>query len=264
LLGQRAGLVRADDGDRTEGLDRRQSPDDGVLARHDARADGQHDGDDRRQTLGDRRHRQADDGEEDLQHGHVVYQIAVQESEQSDHQDETGDLAGELVEPARERRRQGARSPDDQPDASDLGRLSGADDKALRLAKTDHCSGKRHAQAVTDRCVVRHRLRALLHGYRFAGQAASLIRRFFTRSRRRSAGTRVAGFEKDDIPGNQQRGIDFVPLAVAQDGSATGQHRAHRFQRLFGLAFLNETDNRVDQHHADDYSGIDIVARARK
>ena len=64
--GQGAGLVGADARHRTQGLHRRQAPDDRVAARHALHADGQRDRDERRQAFRDQRHRDADDGLEQL------------------------------------------------------------------------------------------------------------------------------------------------------------------------------------------------------
>ncbi|KAI3492974.1 hypothetical protein L1887_42349 [Cichorium endivia] len=51
--GERAGLVRADDRDRAERLDRRQLLDDGLAVRHAQHAERERDGDDDGQALGD-------------------------------------------------------------------------------------------------------------------------------------------------------------------------------------------------------------------
>ena len=56
--GERAGLVRADDRRAAERLHRRQRAHDRVLARHPPRAERETRRDHRRQTLGDRRHRE--------------------------------------------------------------------------------------------------------------------------------------------------------------------------------------------------------------
>ena len=62
VSGERTGLVRADDRDRAQRLDRRQAPNDGVAPGHPPHADRERDGEDGRQALGDRRHREADHG----------------------------------------------------------------------------------------------------------------------------------------------------------------------------------------------------------
>ena len=66
VAGQRAGLVGADHRDRAQRLDRRQAADDGVAPRHGLHADRQRDRQHRRQALGDRCDREADDRHEQL------------------------------------------------------------------------------------------------------------------------------------------------------------------------------------------------------
>ena len=66
VLGQRAGLVRADHRRRAQRLDRRQLLDDRPLARHALHAEREHDRQDRRQPLRDR-----GDGQRDADEQHV-------------------------------------------------------------------------------------------------------------------------------------------------------------------------------------------------
>jgi hypothetical protein len=60
VAGERAGLVGADGGDRAQGLHRRQAADDGVARGHALHADGERDGHDGGQALGDGGHGEAD------------------------------------------------------------------------------------------------------------------------------------------------------------------------------------------------------------
>ena len=67
VLRQRARLIRTDDGSGTERLDGGEFLDNGVFLDHFLNADRQNDGDDGRQPLRDRRHRQCDGELEALQ-----------------------------------------------------------------------------------------------------------------------------------------------------------------------------------------------------
>ena len=67
ILGERAGLVGADDGGAAERLDRGQLADDGAAPGHARHADGERDGDGGRQPLGDRAHGERDRGHEHLE-----------------------------------------------------------------------------------------------------------------------------------------------------------------------------------------------------
>ena len=66
VLRQRAGLVRADDGDRAERLDGRQLADQRLALEHALRAQRERDGDHRGQRLGHGGHRQADGRQQQL------------------------------------------------------------------------------------------------------------------------------------------------------------------------------------------------------
>ena len=69
VLGQRAGLVRADARHRAQRLHGGQAPDEGVLLRELGRAQRERDGDDGRKGFRDRRDREADGGQEQQQRG---------------------------------------------------------------------------------------------------------------------------------------------------------------------------------------------------
>src|SRR3989337_1891592 len=66
VLGQGAGLVGADEAGTAQGLDGGELADEGVAARHALHADGEGDGDDGRQPLGDGGNGRGDGGEEQL------------------------------------------------------------------------------------------------------------------------------------------------------------------------------------------------------
>lgn len=71
VTGEGAGLVRADGGNRAQGLDRRQAADDRVTGSHPLNPDRQGDGHDRWQPLGNRRNGKAGCSEKGL------YQVVV-------------------------------------------------------------------------------------------------------------------------------------------------------------------------------------------
>jgi hypothetical protein len=106
VAGQRARLVRADDGDRAEGLDGRQPPYDGVASGHALDPEGDRDGEDRRQFLRNRRHRQADRGEEHLARGLTMHHDSEYEYHCRRSQRGDGKPAAEPPDLAQERGRQ--------------------------------------------------------------------------------------------------------------------------------------------------------------
>ncbi len=103
--------------------------------------------------------------------------------------------------------------------------------------------------------------RALVHRHRLAGEGCLVDAQVFHAHQAQVGRHPGARLQQHDIARHQQGGVDLVPLALAQYRGVTGQHGAHRFQRLLRLAFLNETDNSVDQHHADNHACIHIVLK---
>jgi hypothetical protein len=80
----------------TERLDYRQAADDGVAARHALDADGERDGQDCRQALGDRRHGEADSGHEHLARGVAADGQPEDERQRGNAEDGGGQPAGEV------------------------------------------------------------------------------------------------------------------------------------------------------------------------
>jgi len=73
----------------------------------------------------------------------------------------------------------------------------------------------------------------------------------------------VAGFHLHDIAGHQLLGRQAPARAVANDRGHRREHPADGPQCLFRLAFLDETQHRVDHHHRQDHAGIRPVPQQR-
>ena len=82
-LGQRAGLVRANDRGAAERLDRRESAHERVALDHPLDAERERDGDDRRQSFGDDGDRQGHAEDE-----HLDERLAAKQTERDDDQDD--------------------------------------------------------------------------------------------------------------------------------------------------------------------------------
>ena len=104
IPGQRAGLVGTDGRHRAQRFHRRHAADDGVAPRHPLHADGQGDGHDRRQAFGNRRHGEADGGEEHLAGRLAMHQHAEGDGAGGQRQDAGGQPAAELRHLLEERR----------------------------------------------------------------------------------------------------------------------------------------------------------------
>lgn len=66
----------------------------------------------------------------------------------------------------------------------------------------------------------------------------------------------VAGGEQHDVARHQFCGVDAPLLAAAQHRGFGGQRARQRRQRGEGPALLDETDDGIERHHAEDHAGI--------
>jgi hypothetical protein len=70
----------------------------------------------------------------------------------------------------------------------------------------------------------------------------------------------VAGLEHHVVAGHDVVCRHGDAPAVADERGLRVDHLADGRERLFGAAFLNEADDRVDDDHRQDHQGIDLVA----
>ena len=104
VAGERAGLVTADRRHRSERLDRGQAADDGVPGRHPTDPDRERDRHHRRQAFRDHGNRKADDGHECVGDRVAAHGDGKQEDDGGAGQGDQGDLSGEAVHLADQRR----------------------------------------------------------------------------------------------------------------------------------------------------------------
>ena len=260
VLGQRAGLVRADHGHGPQRLDGRKPAHHGVARGHPRRADGQGDRDDRRQALRNRRDREADHGKEEIDRRELVRQDAEEERQQPAEDDEDSDPSCELVELARQRRRDLLDAGHEGADATDLGVRRGGHDHPGGLAVRDHGARVGHAVALRDDGVLAGRRAVLVDGHRLAGQGRLVDLQVAALEQPQVGRHLVARREQDDVARHQFGCGDLMAFARPQDDRVARQHRRHGLQRALGLAFLDVADDRVDDHHAKDDRRVDVMA----
>ncbi len=263
VLGQRAGLVRADDGHRTQRFDRGELAGDRVAAGHTLHAEGQRDGQDGRQAFGNGGDGEADGGEEDFAEREGMQTDADRDHQCSEADDDRRQLLAELRHLAGQRRLQGFDFGDQAVDAADLGVRAGGGDHAQAPASGNQGAGIGHAEAVADAGVGGDRVGALVAGHRFAGQCRFLDAQVGCFEQTQVGRDPVARFQADDVTRHQAVGVDLRPLALAPDLGAGRQHLADAGQGFLGLAFLDEADDRVDDDDADDDAGVDPVPEQR-
>ncbi len=261
VAGERAGFVGADHGDRAQGFDGGKATQHGALTRHIARADRQHDGDDGRQALGNRRNREPDHGEKHVEHGHVPHGNPKGEGQGAQQQNHPGDLAREAVEAARQRGFQHGGLAHHVADAADFRRAPGFHHHTPPLAVSHYGSGVGHAAAFRHgRCLV-YCGGVLLGGHGFARQRRFADAQVFDLQQAQVGWNPGAGFQQYQVTGHQLGRVALGIHPVAQHGGPAGEHGAHRGQRLFSLSLLHKADHGVDQHHSQDDRGVHIVAQ---
>jgi hypothetical protein len=260
VASERARLVGADHRRGAQGLDGGQPADDRVARRHAPDADGERDGDDRRQPFRDDADGKGDDGDEGVRPVVVARQHSEAEQQDGAGQDHPGEPPAEVVDLAQQRRGELLYLAEQRADAADLGRNAGRDGNAGALARRDHRAGEGHAAAVAERGVHRHCALALLRRNRLAGQEGLVDQQAARPDEPEVGGNAVAGLDQHDVPGHDLGRRDADPASVPHDVGARGDHAADGGERVLGLALLHKADDRVYHYHGDDDDGVDVVA----
>ena len=260
VLGEGAGLVRADDRGAAEGFDRGQLPDEGVPLDHLLHAEREADRDDGRQALGHRGDGEADRGHEHLEDV-AALEHADEEHERAD--DERGDAQppsqlrelllqrGVLVLLLLEHRR----------DEADLRSHAGLDHDPPAPAEHGHRAGVGHGEPVAERRLVLHgRTGLLFHRHALAGQRGLLDPQVDRLDEAHVGGHVVAGLQQDHVAGHQLARGHHPGGAVAHHPRLGGGHLLQGRERLLGLGFLHHADDGVQDDDEDDRSRVHPLA----
>ena len=259
VFGQCTGLVRTDNGYGTEGFDGGQAPDNGVQSRHTLDTQRQRNGHDGWQTFRNGGNGKCHAHQEHVGDGIIPDDRADDEGEHGHGKDADGQPAAEHGDLAQKRRRDFLDLVDHLPDPAEFGHVAGADDNAHRTAVCDQCAGIDHVFPVAQRRIHLDRLDILGDGMRFAGQRRFIDGKAVDVDQADIGGHPVTGSEHDDVTRNEVFTENGHALAVPDDSRFKGEHFADGFKRAFGLAFLYEADDRVDQDDPKDDTGIDPV-----
>ncbi len=262
ILGQGAGLVRADDGGAAEGFHGGQLADDGATVRHAGDADGEHDGERRGQSFGN-----GADGEGDGRHEHVDRRFAAShahgEGEGGEAEDHPEEQLAELGDLAGERGGDLHRLGDEPGDAAGLGAVAGGPDQPFGLTGGDQGAGVGLVSPVGEGDVVVEGIGVLGNRERLAGEGRFVAMEVVDVEEAEIGRHAVAGLEQDHVAGNELRGGHAKLASSATHDGLGGDHATEGFDGLFRPAFLDEADDRVDQDHAEDDAGIDPLGQGR-
>ena len=259
VLGEGAGLVGADDPGAAQGLHSGEPLDDGVAARHALHPQGQHDGDDGGQALGNGGHRQGDGG-----HEHVQNLLALEEShpehDGADAQADKGEGLGDLCHLPLEGGGGGLLVHEKSGDAPHLGVHAGAGDHCGAPAGGDDGGGDDHVapvgqggvwgQAVGGDLGYRGRLPG--HGRLVGLQVGAL-------QDPGVGGDQVPGLQPDEVAGDQPGALHPDVSAVPHGLGHGGGHLPQGLQGLLGVVLLGDGDEGVDHHDDQNDDGVDPV-----
>ena len=270
VLGQRAGLVAADDLGAAEGFHRGQLADQGLLFGHLRHADGQHDGNHRREAFRDRRHRQRDRRDEAVHGGDAelfpgeglagkndVLNNAHGKDHHTDADDQLGQEGGELVHPLLQRRLFLLGLAQGPGDLAHLGIHARGGDHS-RAASVNHGGpAVEHILSVAERDVVaaliaHEDIDELLHRAGFTGQGGLLRLQAVGLQHAAVGGHGIARFKADDVAHYQILALDGDQLTVAKHAGSVGGHLLQRFHGGLGLALLHDGHDGVDNDDRQD------------
>ena len=175
----------------------------------------------------------------------------VDEGDRADDQNDDGDRIAELFDLEQQRGFEGANSGEHLVDAPQFGVGAGGDDHSGRPARDDQCARIGHACAVADGRVGRDRLGRFVRGHGLAGQRRFFRAQVLDLDQPQIGWDLVAGFKEHDVARHELLRRDHRGLAVAQGSRLRREHVADRIERLLRPAFLNESEQAIDDHHRE-------------
>ena len=247
VLGERAGLIGADDARGAEGLDGVQLLHEGVAAAHALHRHGERQGDRGQQALGDEGHHHAQREDEGLREGLVHHEQAEGEEGEPHAHGEDGDLLGEAVEVALERAADLLHVLREVRDLAELGGHADAQDDRAPVAL-------RHARAREDQVgdlgggepVLGDGVGGLARGVRLAVQRGLVHLQVGARDDAGVGRDPVALREEHDVARDQVLGEHLLLPSPADHVGVGGQHLLQGLRRLAGAVLLPEAEDAVD------------------
>ena len=116
-----------------------------------------------------------------------------------------------------------------------------------------------HRGLVAERYVFGHGVNGLLDGYGLAGQHCLFDFEILGFDESHIGGDSFAGFEQHNVAGHEIVACYGLASAVAKYGGARREHAANGLERFFGFAFLQETDDRIDDDDGKNNLGVNPV-----
>ena len=259
VLGQRAGLVRTDDVRGAKRLHCREPANDRSFRRHALHPHGQRNRQRHGQTLRHQRDHLTNGHHQNIHDGHAAQQ-SHSDHERHHHDGCHHELAAELIHAHFERCLGFHGSRGHACDLAHLGGLSRCHHERLAPPGGDVRAGEHHVQPVCEQRVIGQRFDVLgdWQGFTREGRLGRFERGGFEQARIRPDS--ISGGEEHDITGHEFARGDQLLLASAQHSHMQGGQLAQRRHRAFRAAFLNGADDRIDQHHDENYQRVLMLA----
>ncbi len=256
VLGQSAGLVRADGGDRAQRPHRRQAPHQRMHRHHAACTQGQQHRDYGRQRLGDGGHGQADGCE-----GHQQRCLAAQNAHHKDHRTDAQHRYRQALAIRREaqlQRRAAVAGVEQRGHLAQLRAHAGGHHQPACAAMGGGGALEGHVGAVAQRAHVFG-----CQGFGLLGHRDGLARegRFIHLQLRNLDEPQVgrdlvARLQQHDVAGHQFSSGQDLHHAAAQHGGVGRRQLAQRRHGLVGAPGLHKADNGVEHHDDEDHQRV--------
>jgi hypothetical protein len=230
---------------------------------HALDADGERDGDGRRQPFGNEADRQRHHADQSFDPGQFADEDCKQEQPDRDGGSHDGDRTREPVDLGQKRGRQFFDVSDHARDMADLGLRSGCGHHAETAAACDQRSRMGHRMSFAKRRIGGHRFDALRCRDRLAGQRRFIDRQALRFQQSEIGRHPVPCFQHHDVARHQRFGRNIGRLAAASDPGRRRHHLPDCIERLLGAPFLEKTDQCIDHDDGGDHSGIDHLAEHR-
>ena len=270
VLGQRTGLIRADDLGAAQGLHSGETANDGAALGHVGHADGQHHGHHGCQTLGDGGHGQRNCDHEGIQ-CHVQRERACTpqlhaEDQHADTQHQLGEDTAELGQLALQGGLTLGGVGKSIGDLAHLGIHTGTGDDSLTAAIDHSGTHVDHVLTVTKGHVLLVFLQVnnvdeLRDGDALTGEGGLFDLHAGALENAAVSRHGVAGLQHHHIAHHQILAADGNDLAVTQDFTGSCRHLLQGFDGLFCLVLLIHAQHSVQNNHEqnDDHVGEALV-----
>ena len=228
-----------------------------LAPRHALHADRQGDGDDRRQTLGNRRHRQRDADHQSLIERRGMQPDGKHHGQRRTEKHDHRQAPAKALDLAQQWRRGLGQFAQQGADPPEFGGTPDRDNGPGALPGSHHRTGIGHTLPLGQGRVDRLRLDPLAHWHRFPGQGRLIDAQTVALDQPQIGRNPIAGLQQNQITGHQNLGRQVPPVAIAANPRTRRQHPTDRLHRALGLALLDEADQGIDQHHGSDDRSID-------